>query len=190
MILVISGSRHLKDYDCFKKCIDRRLAGTHIELVITGGAHGVDEMGKRWALEGGFPHQEVAAEWSKYRRAAGPIRNKAMIQMADTLFCYWDGESKGSAGIISLAKKAKRRVLNQFVHVLWLSRGGTSCWLQKTPPSGIRVEATSVEEANEIGRSIAKDFRPIPSNFVRLMEAEKIEQSGINWTEWGQTSLF
>ena len=44
------------------------------------------------------------ADWDKHGKAAGPIRNAEMAEVADALIAFWDGQSRGTANMISLAK--------------------------------------------------------------------------------------
>ena len=50
------------------------------------------------------------AEWDKYGRKAGPLRNEAMARYADALLAYWNGESKGTKSMIELAKASGLKV--------------------------------------------------------------------------------
>ncbi|EYB67282.1 hypothetical protein DEIPH_ctg045orf0011 [Deinococcus phoenicis] len=50
--------------------------------VVTGGASGADTMGKAWALENGIPHRGVPAEWERWGKKAGPLRNAEMARYA------------------------------------------------------------------------------------------------------------
>jgi hypothetical protein len=47
---------------------------------------------------------EPNADWAKYGPAAGPIRNKEIIDACDVVIAFWDGKSKGTANSIKLAK--------------------------------------------------------------------------------------
>jgi len=47
--------------------------------IISGGAPGVDTMASRYARDNGLKLYEFPADWKKYGRAAGPIRNQQMI---------------------------------------------------------------------------------------------------------------
>lgn len=53
----------------------------------------------------GWGVEVINADWEKHGRAAGPIRNQQMVNEADALIAIWDGESKGTAGIIGMARK-------------------------------------------------------------------------------------
>jgi hypothetical protein len=48
--------------------------------IVQGGASGADTMAKNIATELGIPFKEYLAEWSKYGRAAGPLRNERMLE--------------------------------------------------------------------------------------------------------------
>lgn len=75
-----------------------------ITEVVCGMAPGIDTHGKIWANENGIPVKEFPADWKKHGKAAGPIRNKQMSEYADALILIWDGESRGSRSMLSLAK--------------------------------------------------------------------------------------
>lgn len=47
----------------------------------------------------------VKAEWDKYGKAAGPIRNVEMMGYADFFIAVWDGVSRGTKNAIQLARK-------------------------------------------------------------------------------------
>lgn len=80
---------------------------TDIEIV-TGGARGADASGARWAEEMRFKSTVMNADWDKYGKRAGYIRNK---QMADCgLKCaliFWDEKSKGTKMMIDLLEERK-----------------------------------------------------------------------------------
>lgn len=52
-------------------------------VVIEGGAQGADQAASMWAEEHaelGVKHEQYKAEWGKYGKRAGPIRNKRMLR--------------------------------------------------------------------------------------------------------------
>lgn len=53
--------------------------GTPITEIIQGGARGADTLACQWAHLAGVNEREFRAEWGKYGKAAGPIRNKQML---------------------------------------------------------------------------------------------------------------
>lgn len=72
---------------------------------VTGKARGADTLGEMWAREAGAPVKEFPADWDRYGKAAGYIRNEQMAKYADVLIAFWDGESKGTKHMIDLARK-------------------------------------------------------------------------------------
>lgn len=79
-------------------------------LVISGTARGIDQAGEEWAAAVGLPVERVPADWERYGRAAGPLRNALMAEMADALLLIWDGASRGSASMLKEAHKRHLRI--------------------------------------------------------------------------------
>ena len=40
----------------------------------------------------------------------GPIRNQAMVDMADRVVCFWDNYSKGTGGVVSYATRLNKKL--------------------------------------------------------------------------------
>lgn len=108
--VIIAGSRTLDDVALVRRAVEA--SGFTVTSVISGGARGVDACGKAWAADNGIPVEQMHAEWNRYGRAAGPIRNRQMAEQADALIAVWDGESRGTRHMI---EEARRRGLA--VHV-------------------------------------------------------------------------
>ena len=111
--LIVAGSRNYNDYSEFKKLIDdniRRILkvnnASDIEFV-SGGCRGVDKMGEKYAEENGMNVKVFEADWKKYGKSAGPIRNSEMADYGDALIAFFNGESKGTLDMINKAKKKK-----------------------------------------------------------------------------------
>lgn len=105
MKLIIAGSRTLYPTG---KLIDTILdeIGIFPSEIISGGADGVDSCAKefcRYEYERfhhyQIPYTEIPADWVKFGKMAGPIRNKQMAEEGDALLLIWDGESPGSANM-------------------------------------------------------------------------------------------
>ena len=46
------------------------------------------------------------ADWDRHGKGAGPIRNRAMAKSgADRCLAFWDGESRGTLDMITVATK-------------------------------------------------------------------------------------
>ena len=78
-------------------------------IIIHGGARGADKIAGRIAKEMGFTVVEVPANWEKYGKAAGSIRNREMLSLGPELvFAFHKNinESKGTKHMLKIAKDA------------------------------------------------------------------------------------
>ena len=103
MRTIIAGSRTIKDYDIVKEAIEK--SGFQITTLISGTAPGVDQLGEKWANENGVSIEIHPADWDKWGRAAGPIRNKEMADCAEACIIVWDKVSKGTKNMMMQAIK-------------------------------------------------------------------------------------
>lgn len=102
MIVIIAGSRSITDPDrVFDAFMWYGPRGDH--TIISGDASGVDEIAEDVAEEYGMDYKQYEADWDEYGKAAGPIRNNEMAEMADMLIAVWDGESQGTKNMIGQA---------------------------------------------------------------------------------------
>lgn len=109
--VIIAGSRTFSDYMLLERTMDRLLRDVSEDIVIISGrARGADTLGERYARERGYEVWEYPADWKKYGKSAGFLRNRAMARDADALVAFWDGESRGTENMISLARRQGLRV--------------------------------------------------------------------------------
>ena len=108
MRVIIAGSRSWTDWDIMKSSLDRMKE--KITEVVSGTARGADEMGEWWAQENNIPIKRFPADWSRYGKAAGFIRNEEMAKYADALVAFRVGHTKGTSNMIKLAYKYGLRV--------------------------------------------------------------------------------
>lgn len=105
--VIIAGGRDFNDYDLLEeKCKDvlRLYMAYRNVTIISGDATGADTLGERFAKEYRLKSLIFPAEWQKYGRAAGPIRNQEMANLADAVIAFWDGKSRGTKNMIDLAQ--------------------------------------------------------------------------------------
>lgn len=110
MKVIIAGLRGFNDYDLFKNELEKLIHNNAIDIseIVSGGASGVDEMAERYADEKMIPIKVFYADWKKYGRGAGPVRNKEMAEYVGekgALIAFWDYKSKGTGSMIKIAKK-------------------------------------------------------------------------------------
>ncbi len=113
MKVIIAGGRGFSDFQLlYAKCEEILANKTDVEIV-SGTAKGADKMGEHYAKLKGFTVKQFPAEWDKYGKSAGYIRNKDMADYADILISFWDGESKGTKHMIDLATER-----NLSIHII------------------------------------------------------------------------
>lgn len=104
--LAVIGSRTYTDGAEMWVILDALRA--NIRCVITGGATGADTYAELWAKQRGVPVKVIPAEWDKYGKSAGPIRNKEIIENCDEVLAFWDGKSKGTQHALALARREEK----------------------------------------------------------------------------------
>lgn len=106
--VLIGGCRHYNDYASFCDQVKRIISEVCINdsiIIFSGHCSGVDMLGERYAEENGYRVELFPAEWDKYGRAAGPVRNRQMVEKAELVIAFWDGRSKGTRSLIGYAEK-------------------------------------------------------------------------------------
>jgi hypothetical protein len=78
---------------------------TPVTLLIEGGASGADRLAGQWAAEHDVPTLRMNADWKKYGRGAGHIRNQQMLDEKPELLVAFPG-GKGTADMVRRARKA------------------------------------------------------------------------------------
>ena len=78
---------------------------THNVIIVSGHASGADSLGEKFAADHNLQCELYPADWDKHGKAAGPIRNAEMAEVADALIAFWDGQSRGTKLMIDLARK-------------------------------------------------------------------------------------
>lgn len=111
MKILVCGGRNFTDEDRLHAILDQCCVGFFQELnehaeIISGGASGADKMAAKFAKGRGIISTVVLPDWGKHKKAAGFIRNQAMIDLSPNLvIAFWDGKSKGTKDTITRAKK-------------------------------------------------------------------------------------
>lgn len=74
-------------------------------IVVTGGARGADTYGDDWARAKGHISEIHKADWDKYGKRAGYIRNQEMVDSGiNFAIIFWDGKSRGTANTMKLLR--------------------------------------------------------------------------------------
>lgn len=106
MRVLICGDRNWTDYAAILRELLRFPPGT---TIIEGGCCGADRLAAEIARELGFKVAEFHADWQRYGRAAGPIRNRRMLDEGrPDLVLAFHADIKKSRGTADMVRQARR----------------------------------------------------------------------------------
>lgn len=101
--VIVAGSRGFSNYSLLEYTLDNILEKFENPIIISGHAKGADSLGEVYAWKHKLNCKVYKADWNKYGRKAGIIRNQDMARIGDVLVAFWDGNSYGTLDMISLA---------------------------------------------------------------------------------------
>ena len=83
VVIVAAGGRDLSwPQQHIASALLQRSGGRAVHLLLHGGARGADRAIGRAAHQLGWRVQALAADWRRHGRAAGPIRNRLLLEQA------------------------------------------------------------------------------------------------------------
>lgn len=117
MRVIVCGGRHYDDEDAIRDEMERLHYWYGTEEVVTivhGASRFWDRASRRWigadylaskvAVEFGMGVEPHRADWERYGRPAGPIRNREMASLGAELVLAWPGGS-GTADMVNAARE-------------------------------------------------------------------------------------
>lgn len=110
MKILVCGGRRFTDRAFIFDCLEQFGLQNDVSHVIHGGCSGVDKRAGEWADETGRQQVIVPANWRAYGVTAGPVRNKAMIDLKPDLVIAFPG-GKGTSNMKSIARAANVQVI-------------------------------------------------------------------------------
>jgi len=105
MILLITGGRDVTDVGMVFDVIVATNEAMPISYIVHGDATGADSLADKVALNLGINRIKVPANWNKYHKAAGAIRNKDMLDLFDIGMVLAFPGGKGTANMVAQATK-------------------------------------------------------------------------------------
>ncbi len=73
--------------------------------IVSGGARGVDTSAREYAISHAIKLTEFLPEYDKFGRGAPLRRNITIIEYADLVLAFWDGQSHGTKFMIDNCRK-------------------------------------------------------------------------------------
>ncbi len=112
MRVVVFGGRDFNNHHMAFKALDIIDEKYGITLVIDGVAAGADKLGHDWACYREKETLRFPAQWAKYGRSAGPIRNRQMLEEGKPDMGVAFPGGTGTEDMKSVLKAAGIKVLN------------------------------------------------------------------------------
>lgn len=107
--ILVCGQRDFEDKEFLFAKLDQLHAHFKFTLVIEGGAPGADRLAGAWAMSHSIELKVYPADWKRYGRAAGPIRNQQMLDegLPDIVAAFYHNKdtAKGTKDMTSRSTK-------------------------------------------------------------------------------------
>lgn len=135
--IIVAGTRDYNDYLSFSKVISdiiSKYPKNEIAFISGKAKTGADDLIIRWCKAHDYPCFEFPADWDKYKKQAGYIRNIEMSLYANVLIVFWDNVSPGTRHMIDIAKKKKIPVEIHLVSIEDSHDKGMICFYGKDHP--------------------------------------------------------
>lgn len=109
--IIVCGGRDYADAACIRATLDELHASRGVDHLFHGNASGADRLAGEWgASTPGVRVHPVPAQWSKFGKRAGPIRNRQMLgQGIDVVVAFPGG--RGTADMMKAAREAGVEVM-------------------------------------------------------------------------------
>ncbi len=114
MKVLICGDRNWSDVAAIRSWV-AKLQDRGYTDVIEGGAPGADSIAASEARAAGLAVHEFPANWAQYGRAAGPIRNRQMLDEKPDLVLAFHNDLTQSRGTADTVREAVRRGMSVIV---------------------------------------------------------------------------
>ena len=82
----------------------------NITEIVSGGASGIDACAREYARQNGWKLTEFLPNYQRYGRAASLRCNLQIIDYADEVIAFWDGQSKGTEFMITQCRKRGKKI--------------------------------------------------------------------------------
>lgn len=110
MRVLVTGGRDFEDRQLLVRVLNQLHEVHKFALLIHGGAKGADQLAGEWGAEHNIPVMPLPANWKRHGRAAGPIRNRQMLEHRPDLLIAFPG-GKGTADMVRASNRAGIRVV-------------------------------------------------------------------------------
>jgi hypothetical protein len=121
MRILVCGDRNWADRKFIAEVLeDMKDNFSTWQVLIEGEAPGADSIAAKWARRNGITVFAFPADWDLYGRAAGPIRNKQMLDEGkpDMVIAFHDNieESRGTRNMLTILRKSGMKQVWLYSH--------------------------------------------------------------------------
>lgn len=106
MRVLVCGGRGYNNAELLSVVLFSLHVAEPITTVIEGSASGADRMAREWAVRNNIPVETYPADWERYGKAAGGIRNRQMLVEGKPDCVVAFPGNKGTANMIGKTKGA------------------------------------------------------------------------------------
>jgi hypothetical protein len=110
--VLVCGGRDFDDAALLDRAMCELDNAICITSVIHGGAKGADTLAGEWAKKHKIAVRAYPADWDKYGRRAGPLRNEQMLAEGKPDFVLAMPGGRGTAHMVSIAEAAGVKVVH------------------------------------------------------------------------------
>jgi len=104
MRVLVTGGRTFEDIQLLETTLEDVHKSEAISVLIHGAANGADILAGEWAARHDIKVVACPADWKRYGRGAGPVRNREMLELSPDLLVAFPGGT-GTADMVSAAEK-------------------------------------------------------------------------------------
>ncbi len=119
MKILVTGARDWTSEELIDLVVSRLPTKS---IVVHGGCRGADAIAGMLASKRGHEVREYPADWTRYGRAAGHIRNQEMLdrehrenEPIDIVFAFHEALFDRSRGTLDMCKRAEKTAIKIFV---------------------------------------------------------------------------
>jgi hypothetical protein len=111
MKILVCGGREYVNKKFLYEFLDNFHKNSPVTKLIHGGAKGADSLAGEWAIQNKIETIVYKANWEKYGKTAGPIRNIQMLEeeSPEVIIAFPGG--KGTLHMINISKRKNFRVI-------------------------------------------------------------------------------
>lgn len=111
MKVLVCGGRDFNDAEKIYDVLDAWCRVELITEVIAGGARGADWLAKDWAIINEVEYRDFRADWGRYGKSAGILRNIEMLAESNPALVIAFPGGEGTAHMVRHAKDKGYKVI-------------------------------------------------------------------------------